>query len=232
MGKSGSLKEIRKGLGSQIALTCSPLIKIGFILLLSILIAYGFVHYLKYTYHTEVESINPLMSITVSSETAYFNHSTLVLPSYFQSISDVYVCFYSKYADVFNEVKMELSLNNKDWIKVPLQKRDLVPTSYNDFSLIGQVTVDKPTISIVFGRYLIPPQTLHLPSGVTKEVVSDSFFMRVRYRLDSTPRDQVLEILVNFTGFSVTFSILRFIVDEYCKKRPLKSRAQSTPLTG
>ena len=190
------------------------------IIILSFIVAYVGLFILEANYSPKV--INPFEDIKLSAPTfvessGYFSINKSAVPGYFSSSADIYAFTYSPYADIFN-FTLELSTDNSSWVKVPFIKSQAQPQDYDQFANLGTFMMDKPTTTTVYGRYVIPPQNITLPSNVTPNDILKSVNGQIIIREHETPRDQMLEVLVFITLFSVSLSIFRFLRDEWNKK--------------
>lgn len=190
------------------------------VLILSFIVAFVGVRILEANYSPKV--INPFDDIPLSVDpfvesSGYFCSNKSVAPGYFCSSASIYAFTYSPYADIFN-FTLELSTDNSTWITIPLIKSQAQPQDYNQFVNLGSFVFDKPTITIVYGRYMLPAQNVSLPSGVTPYDILESVEAQILFKQQQTPRDQMLKVLVFITLFSVSISIIRFIREEWNKK--------------
>lgn len=159
----------------------------------------------------------PLSVSTFEESSGNFSINKSASPGYFCSSANIYAFTYSPYADIFN-FTLELSTDNGTWITVPFIISQSQPQDYNQFANLGSFIMDKPTTKTVYGRYVLPSQNVTLPSGITPYDILESVEGQIIIREQKTPRDNVLEILVLITLFSVSLSISRFLKEEWNKK--------------
>jgi hypothetical protein len=187
------------------------------IILLSLLIAFAGLQVLEsnYSAKTDIPFKNTTFHFPAVNE--YFNINDSVVPGYFASSASVYAFMYSPYADIFN-LTLEISRDNSSWIEVPFVKSVSEPQNSSQFADLGTFTIDKPSTIFVYGRYSVPPQEVKLPSNVTPQIIIESVKGQIILKQQATPRDQMLEVLVFLTLFSLSITIIKFLRDEWGKK--------------
>ncbi len=146
-------------------------------------------------FDTEPQSFDAPPQFTFSDKVIYVSPIRIGTngPSYFHSVARVNACFSSPYAAAFKTFEVDMSLDNATWTRVPL----LGPQSdcHIESSTLGLVDLSKLTV-VIYVRYYIPPQTVQLPTGVTKEVFLKSVNGTIMIHREASPKDQVATFLV------------------------------------
>jgi hypothetical protein len=173
--------------------------------------------------------INPFQNTSFfeSPQQEKFNLSTYLLPSYFSSAYKIYACQCSPYATAFQTFEVWLSLDNRSWVEIPFLNRSSMPSDLSQYADLGFVAIDNPTTLVIYGRCFLPEQNLTLPSGVSMEQVLSSVQGQILFVKSTTPRDQVLEILIITTLFLAFLQIIRFLREEWNKKELSQKEGQN-----
>lgn len=168
--------------------------------------AYGVTHVLEYVGKLDIESYEAPAAFTISPETRYFSIQIRTKgPSYFNSIGRIYVYFSSPCANFFETFEVAMSLDNASWVNIPFYS--FQSNDYSKFADLGLIGLDGLVITI-YGRYHIPPQTMNLPSNVTKEDVLNGLKGNISIRKEIAPRDATVEFLVGITLFGAILRVL------------------------
>jgi hypothetical protein len=163
---------------------------------------------LEYTESTQIESLVSTTTITISNETMFSAlYEAFVRKGVFDSVGRVYVYMSSPYANYWKTFNVWMSLDNSSWIIVPFLES---PTNnLTQMANLGLVNLGNPQLTI-YQKYYIPPQTMLLPSNVTKQDASN-FKSNVLVKREATPADTTQWILVFFAVFGAIgfiFSLL------------------------
>ena len=180
---------------------------------------------LQYLESTQIEVLTSTTTITISNETTFGSPcNAFVKRGYFDSVGEVYVYMSSPYANCWNTFNVWMSLDNSSWTIVPF----LESTTNNRTQManLGLINLGNPQLTIYL-KYYIPPQTILLPSNVTKQDASD-LKANVLIKMQATPADTTQWILVFFTVFGFTGFILVLLFSS----KDLKSTAQNVGKRG
>ena len=190
------------------------------VIILSIMVAFSFLYVLNLNFNPTV--IDPFGDITFSIPTdvassGYLSYNESISPGYFSSSANVYAFMYSPYADIF-KFKLELSYDNNTWIEVPFIKSTAKPEDFNQYANLGTFSIDKPTTLKVYCHYFIPPQNITLPPNSTPYTILKSIKGQILLKQETNAHDQMLEVLVFITLFSLSLSVARLLRDEWNKE--------------
>ena len=165
---------------------------------------------LQYIESTQIESlVSPTTTITISNETMFSSpYEAFVKKGFFDSVGRVYVYMSSPYANCWQTFKVWMSLDNSSWVIVPFLES---PTNnLTQMASLGLINFDKPQLTI-YQKYYIPPQTILLPSNVTKQDASN-FKSNVLVKRQATPAETIQWILVFFSVFGFIGGILSLLL--------------------
>ncbi len=129
-------------------------------------------------------------------------------PSYFHSVARVNAYFYSPYAYAFKTFEVDMSLDNASWTRVPLLGSQ--SDGHIESATLGLVDLSELTI-VIYVRHYLPPQTVQLPTGVTKEDFLKSVHGTIMVHKEASPRDQVTTILAGVALFAANLKIADYI---------------------
>ena len=177
---------------------------------------------LQYVEGTRVEQLTFTTTITISNETRYGSPcKAFVEKGWFDSVGEIYVYMSSPYASYWNIFNVWMSIDNSSWTSVPFLESDT--NNLTQMASLGFINLDNPQLTI-YVKYYIPPQTLLLPPGVTKEDLSE-WKSNVLIKKRATPADRGLWITVFFGVFAFISYILSNLLDfqKIEKKRKKKS---------
>ncbi|MEM3673228.1 MAG: hypothetical protein QW468_03235 [Candidatus Bathyarchaeia archaeon] len=117
---------------------------------------------------------------------------------------------HSPYADYWSTFQVWMSLDNSSWENVPFLE---APTdNISKMAYLGCINLYDPQL-VIYVKYYIPPQTILLPSNVTKEEFSN-VFANVWVKRHATPADTVQWIAILF----MFFTGIGFILDLFLRK--------------
>jgi hypothetical protein len=151
------------------------------------------------------------------ASSGYLSYNESISPGYFSSSANVYAFMYSPYADIF-KFKLELSYDNTTWVEVPFLKSTSKPEDFNRYANLGAFPIDKPTTLKIYCHYFIPPQNITLPQNTTPYIILKSISGQILLKQETNAHDQMLEILVFITLFSLSLSVIRLLRDEWNKE--------------
>ena len=197
--------------------TLKKLWKVIVIIIISILLAFALTKILETSFSPSINVPLKNINFVVSPEDQLFNISYYFLPGYFSSTANAYACLYSPYVDLF-QFNVTLSVDNNSWVELPLFKSASSPPNLKKYADLGLIANDKPMLITFYGIYSLPPQNPVFPPGVSNEMAVNSIKGLIVLQRQITPRDQVLEILVFFSIFSVLIALSRLLKDEWNKK--------------
>jgi len=148
---------------------------------------------------TQVESLVPTTTITISEETVFApTYEAFVKKGFFESIAKVYVCLSSPYVSCWKTFNVWMSLDNSSWIAIPFLESPTNDTA--QMAMLGFIQLDNPQIKI-YQKYYIPPQTIYLPVNVTKQDAYD-LKSNVVVKKEATPADRIQWIIAFFAVFA------------------------------
>ncbi len=160
---------------------------------------------LQYVESTRVEQLTFTTTITISNETRYGSPCKFFIEKgWFDSVGEVYVYLSSPYASYWKIFNVWMSIDNSSWTSVPFLESDT--NNLTQMASLGFINLDNPQLTI-YVKYYIPPQTLLLPPGVTKEDLSE-WKSNVLIKKRATPADRGLWITVFFGVFAFISYIL------------------------
>ena len=177
---------------------------------------------LQYVESTRVEQLTFTTTITISNETRYGSPcKAFVEKGWFDSVGEVYVYLSSPYAGYWKIFNVWMSLDNSSWTSVPFLESDT--NNLTQMASLGFINLGDPQLTI-YVKYYIPPQTLRVPPGVTKEDLS-IWKANVLIKKRATPADRGLWITVFFGVFAFISYILSNLLDfqKVEKRRKKKS---------
>ena len=177
---------------------------------------------LQYVESTRVEQLTFTTTITISNETRYGSPcKAFVEKGWFDSVGEVYVYLSSPYASYWKIFNVWMSLDNSSWTSVPFLESDT--NNLTQMASLGFINLGNPQLTI-YVKYYIPPQTLRVPPGVTKEDLS-IWKANVLIKKRATPADRGLWITVFFGVFAFISYILSNLLDfqKVEKRRKKKS---------
>jgi hypothetical protein len=153
---------------------------------------------LQHVESTQIESFTLTTTITISNETIFSPpYEAFVKKGYFDSVATVYVYLYSPYATCWETFNVWMSLDNSSWVIVPFL--NFTTNNYTQMANLGLINLGNPQLKI-YQKHYVPPQTIFLPSNVTKQEASNlnayAFFKK-----QATPSDTVQWIMVFFAVF-------------------------------
>ena len=180
---------------------------------------------LQYAESTRIEQLTFVTTITISNETRYCSPcKVLVEKGYFDSIGEVYVYMSSPYACYWKIFNVWMSLDNSSWTSVPFLDSDT--NNLAQMASLGFINLGNPQLTI-YVKYYIPPQTLTVPPGVTKEELS-VFEAHVLIKKRATPADTGLWITTFFGVFAFISHILSILdVQKFKKRKKKKSHVKT-----
>ena len=176
---------------------------------------------LQYVESTRIEQLTFTTTITISNETRYSSPcKAFVEKGWFDSVGEVYVYLSSPYASYWKIFNVWMSLDNSTWTPVPFLESDT--NNLTQMASLGFINLGNPQLTI-YVKYYIPPQTLRVPPGVTKEDLS-ILKANVLIKKRATPEDTVKWIMAFFTVFGfISFILNKLDFQKVEKRRKKKS---------
>jgi hypothetical protein len=190
------------------------------VIVISGIVAFTGLFVLESNYNPTV--IDPFGDIRFSipidvASSGYLSYNESISPGYFSSSANVYAFMYSPYADIF-KFKLEVSYDNNTWIEVPFIKSNSKPEDFNQYANLGIFSIENPTTLKVYCHYVIPPQNISLPPNTTPYMILKSINGQILLKQETNAHDQMLEVLVFITLFSLSLSVVRLLRDEWTKE--------------
>lgn len=195
------------------------------------ILSLGATFVLQHIESTQIEQLTFTTTITISNETRYGSPcKAFVKKGWFDSVGEVYVYMSSPYAIYWNTFNIWMSLDNSSWTPVPFLESDT--DNLTQMASLGFINLGNPQLTIYL-KYYIPPQTILLPSGVTKEDAS-ILKSNVLIKKRATPADRMQWITIFFAVFAFIGYILNSLftaqkVEKRRKKSPVKTRKRKDP---
>jgi hypothetical protein len=131
-------------------------------------------------------------------------------PNYFQSVGKIYALMWSEYSTHFQNFSIEMSVDELYWEEIPIYRNEPDLTSLDNYSEIGLVDMDKLVLQI-FCISNVQPQTLTVPGNVTRQQIISSFHGDIHIKLESSPRDRIVQMLITLTLWGVIIRIIDMI---------------------
>jgi hypothetical protein len=146
-----------------------------------------------------------------SNTYTYFPITTNVFSSYFVSRGKLYVSLWSKYINSFKQFQLEMSLDKNKWLQIhPLTYKPKIGDT-SKYTCLGYVDLSQLQLTI-YGRILVPPQNIILPSDVTIDDVFNDIKGGVWVKPIKTPKDWTLLLIVFTSLLSACYGILTSIL--------------------
>jgi hypothetical protein len=180
---------------------------------------------LEYYESTQVKVLTSITTYTISNETRFASpFRGLVEKGSFDSIAEVYVYVSSPYANYWNSFNVWMSLDNSSWTPVPFLES--ATENRTQMADLGPISLDNPQLT-VYQKYYIPPQSVFLPSNVTKEDALNSLTNHLLVQKYATPTDRTQWIMTFFAVFGFIFSIIAVILGLPLSEKDSKSNTRS-----
>jgi len=180
----------------------------------------GMTFVLQHIESTQIEQLTFTTTITISNETRYGSPcKAFVKKGWFDSAGEVYAYMSSPYASYWNTFNIWMSLDNSSWTPVPFLESDT--DNLTQMASLGFINLGNPQLTIYL-KYYIPPQTILLPSGVTKEDAS-ILKSNVLIKKRATPADRMQWITI----FLAVFAFIGYILNSFLLLKKLRKEERS-----